>query len=297
MAGTMTFAMRAVLALVVVWASVVDAHAAEPASGVQARDDRGLTVVLPRMPLRVVSLLPSLTETVCALGACDRLVGVDRDSNYPAQVRALPLLGGGLDPSVEAVVALRPDLVLVAGSTRVADRLHALGLAVAVFEPKTHADVRRVLEQVGQLLGVDTAGAVWERVVSELDAARQSVPERARGQRVYFEVDNAPYAASDASFIGETLLRLGMRNIVPGNLGPFPKLNPEFVVRADPQVILLGEGSHATLTQRAGWSRVSAVRNGRICAFSRADADMLVRAGPRLGLAAERMAQCFALAP
>ena len=84
-----------------------------PAAALQLTDDRGVTVDLPRSPQRVVSLLPSLTETVCALGECRRLVGVDRYSNFPAEVRGLPQVGGGIDPSIEAVVALRPDVVLM----------------------------------------------------------------------------------------------------------------------------------------------------------------------------------------
>ena len=100
-------------------------------------DDRGVVVALAHPPQRIVSLLPSLTETVCALGQCQRLVGVDRYSNYPDAVRSLPLVGGGLDPNIEAIVALKPDLVLMATSTPVIDRLHSLGIAVLALEPKT----------------------------------------------------------------------------------------------------------------------------------------------------------------
>lgn len=116
-------------------------------------DERGVTVSLPQPPQRIVTLLPSLTEGVCALGACSRLVGVDNYSNSPDAVRALPQLGGGLDPNVEAIVALRPDAVLLAKSSRVTQRLEALGLRVLVLEPKSHADVRRVLDKLDQVLG------------------------------------------------------------------------------------------------------------------------------------------------
>ncbi|RYF62016.1 MAG: ABC transporter substrate-binding protein, partial [Comamonadaceae bacterium] len=77
----------------------------------QITDDRGVAVRLAQPPQRIVSMLPSLTETVCELGACGRLVGVDRYSNWPGRVRTLPQVGGGLDPNVEAIVALKPDLV------------------------------------------------------------------------------------------------------------------------------------------------------------------------------------------
>ena len=93
------------------------------AQAVQVTDDRGRVVKLAKPPERIVSLLPSLAETVCALGACQRLVGVDRYTNWPDSVKQLPQVGGGLDPNIEAVVALRPDVVLMATSSRAADRL------------------------------------------------------------------------------------------------------------------------------------------------------------------------------
>lgn len=256
-------------------------------------DERGVGVELPRPPQRIVTVLPSLTESVCALGACDRLVGVDRYSNWPASVRALPQVGGGIDPNVEAIVALKPDVVLLAKSSRVTDRLEALGLKVVVLEPKNHADVRRVLDALARVLGTGDATAVWRAIDASVSAAAQSLPQRVKRTRVYFEVNSAPYAAGEASFIGETLARLGARNIVPAALGPFPKLNPEFVVRADPDLIMVGERSAQGLEQRPGWGRIKAVREGRICRFTAEQSDVLVRPGPRMGEAARLMAECL----
>ena len=263
------------------------------AGSVQLTDDRGVKIELAAPPQRIVSLLPSLTESVCELDACERLVGVDRYSNWPASVRALPQLGGGIDPNVEAIVALKPDVVLLARSSRVIERLEALGLKVVVLEPQTHADVHRVLGKVGQLLGSTEAERVWRGIDAAVAAAAQALPAGARGTRVYFEVNNAPYAASESSFIGETLARLGARNIVPAALGPFPKLNPEYVVRADPELIMVGERSAQGLEQRPGWGAIRAVRAGRICRFTAEQSDVLVRAGPRLAEAARLMAQCL----
>jgi iron complex transport system substrate-binding protein len=257
-------------------------------------DERGVTVSLPQPPQRIVTLLPSLTEGVCALGACSRLVGVDNYSNSPDAVRALPQLGGGLDPNVEAIVALRPDAVLLAKSSRVTQRLEALGLRVLVLEPKSHADVRRVLDKLDQVLGTREAPSIWRAIDASVSAAAQSLPASARGQRVYFEVNSAPYAAGESSFIGETLARLGMRNIVPASLGPFPKLNPEYVVRADPDLIMVSVRSAAGMEQRPGWSGIRAVREGRICRFDAAQSDVLVRPGPRMDEAARLMARCIA---
>ncbi|RZL64602.1 MAG: ABC transporter substrate-binding protein [Variovorax sp.] len=263
------------------------------AHAVDVVDERGITVRLAQSPQRIVTLLPSLTESVCALGACERLVGVDRYSNWPAPVRALPTVGGGIDPNVEAIVALKPDVVLLAKSSRVVDRLEALGLKVLVLEPKNHADVQRVLGKLGQVLGADDAQRVWRAIDASVSAAAQSLPASVKRTRVYFEVNNGPYAAGASSFMGETLTRLGAQNIIPPSLGPFPKINPEYVVRANPDLIMVGERSAQGMEQRPGWAAVRAVRDGRICRFAAAESDVLVRPGPRMGEAAQIMARCL----
>ena len=247
------------------------------AQGVQVTDDRGHTVQLPQPPERIVSLLPSLAETVCALGECRRLVGVDRYTNWPASVNQLPKVGGGLDPNIEAIVALRPDVVLMATSSRAAERLRALGIAVLALEPKTHADAQRV----------------WREIDAAVSAAAQSLPASARGQRVYFEVSPGPFGAGEASFIGETLARLGARNILPASLGPFPKLNPEYIVRADPDRIMVGSRSAEGLLSRPGWAQMRALRQGRLCRFNADESDTLIRPGPRMAEAARLMADCL----
>ena len=266
------------------------------AAGIEVTDDRGRTITLAAPPQRVVSLLPSLSETVCELGQCHRLVGVDRYSNFPAALQKLPQLGGGLDPNIEAVVAVRPDVVLVAASSRAAERLEVLGLKVVVLEPKTHADVQRVLRKVAQALGQPVADAdrVWRHIDAAVSAAAQSLPASAKGARVYFEVNRAPYGAGTTSFIGETLTRLGMRNILGPELGPFPKLNPEFVVRANPDVIMVGARNFSGMADRPGWKGMKAIAQNRLCVFSLDESDMLVRPGPRMAEAARLMAACLA---
>ena len=277
------------------WLAVACAGAAA-AQAVQMTDDRGVPIRLPQAPQRIVSLLPSLTETVCALGQCQRLVGVDRFSNFPASVQTLPQVGDGIHPALEAIVALKPDVVLLATSSRAIGRLQSLGIPVVALEPQTHADVRRVLEQLGQLLAVPSdngAERVWREMESSLKRSAQSLPAHLKNQRIYFEVNNAPYAASEASFIGETLTRLGVKNIVPAGLGAFPKLNPEYVVRANPDLILVGEGDAHALRQRPGWAGLRAVREHRVCTFSPTQFDSLVRPGPRMAEAAGLMARCL----
>ena len=268
--------------------------AALPVWALQVRDDRGVVVTLPGPPQRIVSTLPSLTETVCELGACERLVGVDRYSNYPASVRQLPQLGGGIDPNVEAIVALRPDVVLIAASSRAVERLESLGLKVVALEPRNAADVQRVLGVVGQMLEVPDAQRVWRAIDAGVSAAAQSLSPQARTTRVYFEVNQGPYAAGQSSFIGETLTRLGVHNIIAPELGPFPKINPEYVVRANPDLIMIGERSADGLLQRPGWAALRAIRDKHICVFSPEESDVLVRPGPRMAQAARLMAQCIA---
>ncbi len=267
---------------------------AMPVSALQITDDRGVTVRFARAPQRIVSLLPSLTETVCELGQCARVVGVDRYSNYPASVKTLPQLGGGLDPNIEAVVALRPDMVLMAASSRAAERFESLGLKVVALEPKSREDAQRVLEALGRLLEVPDAQRIWRAIDAAVSAAAQSLPASAKNMRVYFEVSSAPHGAGASSFIGQTLTRMGVRNIIPASMGPFPKLNPEFVVRANPDLIMVGERSDTGMEQRPGWANIRAIREQRVCVFSADQSDVLVRPGPRMAEGARLMAQCLA---
>jgi iron complex transport system substrate-binding protein len=286
--GCMTGLARLLLAWALLWGTCVQA-----AASATVLDDRGAVVQLLPVPQRIVSLLPSLTESVCALGQCGKLVGVDRYSNYPASVRALASVGGGLDPNIEAIVALKPDLVLVATSAPGTERLRALGLRVVALEPKDYASAVRVLGTLGQLLGVDTAKAVVQTMEADMRAAVAQVPNSARGKRVYFEVSPGPYAASSASFLGQTLERLGLQNIVSGSLGPFPKVNPEWVVRAQPDVILVGDSNADEMPSRPGWASLSALQARRVCVFHKDEADVLVRAGPRMAQGAMLVARCL----
>lgn len=268
---------------------------ASTASAVVLRDDRQVEVTIAKPPQRIVSLLPSLTETVCALGQCQRLVGVDRYSNWPESIAKLPRLGGGINPNIESVVAAKPDLVLMATSARGAERFASLGLTVLALEPRSHADVQRVMRIVARALDVplQESDRVWRHIDAAVNAAAQSIPTQAKGQRVYFEVSAAPYGASESSFIGETLQRLGARNILSASLGPFPKINPEFVVRAQPDIIMVGDSNFANMIQRPGWQSMRAMRAQRVCHFKPEESDVLVRAGPRMAEAARLMAKCL----
>ena len=259
-------------------------------------DDRGKTITLAKPPQRIVSLLPSLTESTCALGLCDRLVGVDRYSDWPASIKQLPVVGGGLDPSVESVVALKPDLVLLSHASKAAERLESLGIKVAALEVKSQAGVHKVLGQLGQLLGVapeQGAERVWRELQAGVADAARRIPAEVKHSRVYFEVSRGPYAAGPQSFIGETLAQLGVDNVVPAELGPFPRLSPEFLLRAQPDVILLGNRSMQAATAYPGWNSLKAIKGGHLCVFNDQQSYTIVRPGPRMAEAAHLIAQCL----
>jgi iron complex transport system substrate-binding protein len=215
------------------------------AAAITVTDDRQVAVTFTQAPKRIVTLLPSLAETVCVLGACDRLVGTDKHANWPASVKALPKLGGLDDTQLEALVRLKPDLVLLAKSARIIQRLEALGIPVLALEPQTHADVHRVLQTVAVALHLpnaqDQADAVWQNIQRQVSQAKSNIPAQAINATVYLEASTGGYAAGEASFIGEIMRQLGLKNIVTSSMGAFPKLNPEFVVRANPQLVVLAQ--------------------------------------------------------
>ena len=276
-------------------AAMLYALAVSTAHAADVQDDRGRTLRFDRPATRVVSLLPSLTESVCALGACDRVVGVDRYSNWPAQVQRLPQLGDGLTPNIEAIVALHPDVVLVSESSRVSDRLAALGIQVVALRTQTHADVRKGLTRIAAITGLPAskADAVWQDIERGIAQAAQAVPVAVRGKRVFVEVGRGPFAAGEGSFIGETLAALGMKNVVPAAQGPFPKLNPEFVVRANPDLIVFTDSAEQGAGLYPGWQHMPAVRQQRMCRFSQREVDLLVRPSPRMAEGAQVLARCI----
>lgn len=264
------------------------------ADPIVVRDDLGVEHRLSEPAKRIVSMLPSLTEMVWAVGAGSRLVGVDRYSDWPPEIERLPRLGGLDDAQIESIAVLKPDLVLGSLSARSLERLQTLGFRVVRLRSETHEDVHRGLLLVGRLLGNEGAGArAWTQIEHELDAAAARVPARLRGARVYFEIGGGPYAAGAGSFVGQTLTRLGLVNIIPAELGPFPQLNPEFVVRARPQVVMGVQRDLATLAQRPGWNAIPAVQSGWLCGYESPRYEMVIRPGPRLGEAAAAIVECL----
>ena len=270
---------------------------AAAASPIVVRDDLQHEITLPRSPQRIISLLPGLTETVCALGECGRLVATDRYSNWPESVNALPKTGGLDDPLIEAIVRLHPDLVLLSTSQRITARLRELGIESFALDTQTYAQVGHVITIIGTILDVPQRAAALNR---RIDDEVQTIGEQAIARRqgpapsVYFEVDPGPYAAGPQSFIGELITRLGARNIVEGGMGLFPKLNPEYVVRQNPDVIFVSSTDGAHLADRPGWGGIRAVRENRFCSFPQEIRDTIVHGGPRIADGMRAMADCLA---
>ncbi|CAA9367595.1 MAG: Vitamin B12 ABC transporter, B12-binding component BtuF [uncultured Gemmatimonadetes bacterium] len=263
-----------------------------------ATDDAGKQVRLPRAARRVVSLLPAGTETLVALGAGDRIVGRTRYDDLP-EVAHLPSVGGGLDPSLEALVALQPDLVLAfetAGGSRIRARLEELGIPVFAIAPQDTTDIFRNLERLGQLVGRDAAAdSIARHVRAELDAVRSSVRGRQTPTVFYVVGIDPPMTAGPQTFISQLIGVAGGRTSVPDVQALWPQISLEEIVHRQPDIVLLPVGkdsaaSLARLRSEPGWRELRAVQQGRIATVP---ADLMNRPGPRIGEAARRLRQAL----
>lgn len=255
-------------------------------------DDLGRKVTLRAEPKRIVSVLPSSTETLCAIGACDRLVGVDEYSDFPAQVKTLPKVGGLYTPNIEAMVALKPDLVVVSKYGKLVEPLTATGIPVVAVNPETYDEVFSKTLVLGRIVNRE-AQAKNLVVQMRRDIARIEILTRnaVRKPSAYYEIDPTPYTAGPNSFIGVLLGKAGATNIIPANLGDFPKISPELVVQRNPQLILGLDP--ATARARPGWANIAAVKSGRVIPVPPGSPldTLLNRPGPRLPQALAALAR------
>jgi len=258
-------------------------------------DDLGRTVTLKAPPKRIVTMLPSVTETVCALGACDRLVATDDYSDWPESVKRLPKAGGLYNPNPELIVSLKPDLVLVSRFGRLYETLERAGLTVYAVRTETYEDIFRTARNLGRLLGLPGQA---ERLVAQIQ--KEVYQEEARAAqakarpRVYYEIDPTPYTVGPESFIGVLIAKARGVNIVPRELGLFPKISPELVLERNPEVIVATyPGALDTIRRRPGWDRVAAVRQGRICVYTGEEDNLLSRPGPRVAQGLRLLVDCF----
>ncbi|WP_425148072.1 ABC transporter substrate-binding protein [Deinococcus sp.] len=255
-------------------------------------DDLGRSVTLLHEPRRIVAMLPSHTETLFAIEAGDKLVGIDRYSNYPkAETDKLPKVGSGYQPNIEAIVALRPDLVLADESTssRLTEKLAAAGLTVYGGTAQTYTEVFEKISVLGRLTNHE-AGAT--RLITAMRGELNAVAAQLAGVpkvSVYDEIDPTPYSAGPNSFIGVLLGKAGGSNIIPGGLGDFPRISPELVVKANPSVMI--GLSLKDAQARPGWNTLQAVTAGRVYQPTREENDALARPGPRLPVALRVLAK------
>lgn len=245
-------------------------------------DDLGFEVTLSAEPERVIAMIPSHTETLCAVDACDKLVGVDEYSNFPASIADLPKLGSAFSPNLEAIVALEPDLVLTDESSDLAQALRQAGVPVYAGTAQTFDEVFDKFEVLGALVNRETEAALLS---GRVEGGIRAISERASSLTptpVYYEIDPTPYSVGPDSFIGTLLSRAGGANIVGADLGDFPQLDPEYVVAADPEVIIISERDAGALPERPGWADITAVQNGRVVPTDSTLDDAISRPGPRM---------------
>lgn len=274
--------MRTLTSTLTLALAALSASAAATSYPLTLKDDLGRSVTLRSEPRRVVSVLPSNTETICALGACERLVGVDDYSDFPAQVKALPKVGGLYNPNLEAIVALKPDVVIVSKYGKLAEPLTSAGLTVVAVNPETYDDIFSKTRLLGRLLNREAQATALNTQVAREVARVQIITRNAVSKpRTYLEIDPTPYTVGPNSFMGVLLSKAGANNIIPASLGDFPKISPELVVSSNPQLILGVDPASAKA--RPGWSTVAAVRSGRVVQIPDALNTILGRPGPRIG--------------
>jgi iron complex transport system substrate-binding protein len=262
----------------------------------------------PALP-RIISLAPSVTEVLYALGVGDRLVAVSRHCDYPAAAKLLPRAGDYLRPSIETIISLTPDVVIgveTPANREKVQELRRLGVRIEIVPEHTLADAWRAIRIVGRLVGKSAeAAALIERLQGELAAVAASVATQKR-RRVLFVVGHDPLVAvGQGLFLDELITIAGGENVTrklgsfagdeaghAAALGPWPRLSLETVIAASPEVIIDGAMGSESAESLEGWwaayRSVPAVRDGRI---RPQQGDALLRPGPRLGEAAREMAR------
>ena len=238
------------------------------------------------VPHRIISLSPTATESLFAIGAGKQVVAVDDQSDYPKRVPKTTL--SGYTPNVEAIAAYRPDLVVLSGDANdVVEGLHKLGIRV-LLQPaaKKLADAYAEIRQLGAVTGHGrAAAALVKRMQRTISRTVQSVPKRHLS--VYHELEPDLYSATSHTFIGTIYKLFGLRNIADAadSTGSgYPQLSAEYIVSANPDLIVLADtrccgASAATVAKRPGWSGIAAVRTGSVVAV---DDSIASRWGPRI---------------
>lgn len=245
-------------------------------------DDLGRTLTVPLNITRVVSLAPSITENIFAVGAGDRLVGVTTYCNYPAEARLIQKVGDTLTPNLETIVALRPDIVFVSTASQIEafkNTLEQNGIAVYVTDPRSIEDVLAGLGKLGELFGtVDRASAE----LNELQERLQDISKNVEGEKpvpVFIQISKEPlFTAGKESFLTAIVERAGGRSVTADVATAYPKLSKETASAMEPEVIILS-ASDDNREPNEVFKNSPAVKKGRVYSI---DADLLSRPGPRL---------------
>jgi len=275
---------------------------ASPSSGkLTFTDGLGREVKLASPAQRIVSLAPSNTEILFALGAGPQVVGRDELSDYPEGAKAIPSVGGSMgDFSEEAILALKPDLVLASelNSPDLVASLEKLGLTVySLSNPKTFEELYKNLEIVAQLTGHEKEAAELNKSLqARVALVDEKIMPLSFRPVVFFELDAtdplAPWTAGPGTFIDQLITRAGGINIGAELEGDWAQISSENLVVANPQIILLGDALYGITVEsvkvRPGWDVISAVENDAIHPFN---PDLASRPGPRLVEALEEMAK------
>jgi len=239
-------------------------------------------------PTAIISLSPTATEMVYAIGAGRQVKAVDESSDYPPNAPRTKL--DGFDPNIEAIVAYRPDLVLIAGdSTGLTARLRPFGIPVlSLPAASTLRDVYRQIAEIGEATGHPAqAESLTARMRSEIASIVKSTPTPAAPRTYYYELDPTYYSVTSSTFVGSVLGLLGMRSIADAANGAnsgYPELSSEYIIKANPDFIILADTvccsqSATTVATRPGWSVIKAVKSGSIVGLND---DIASRWGPRV---------------
>jgi iron complex transport system substrate-binding protein len=234
-------------------------------------------------PSRIVSLSPTATEDLFAIGAGKQVVAVDEDSNYPKAAPRTSL--SGITPNVEAIANYHPDLVVISNGGPFVQQLEGLGIRV-VAEPASQTIIGAYSEikNLGRITGhLPEAQKLVTSMAGQLRAIVRSVPKSRRHLRVFHELDPTYYSATSSTFIGRIYALFGFRNIADAgdkqHTG-YPQLSAEYILKANPQIIVLADGqAPAKVAARPGWKTVAAVKSHRVVAVNE---DIASRWGPRI---------------
>jgi iron complex transport system substrate-binding protein len=263
-----------------------------PSGPIEITDGLDRLVTLTSPAQRVVSLAPSNSEILFAIGAGEQVVGRDEFTDYPAEAASLPSIGGGFgDYSTEAIVDLEPDLVLAAeiNTREQVQALEDLGLTVFLLaNPTSMEEMYANLLTVARLTGHEKQAAeLAESLQARVAAVEQKAASVSDRPSVFYELDNtdpnAPWTAGPGTFIDTLITMAGGENVGGDLEGQYVQISLEKLVTTDPEIILLGDSAYGvtpeSVQQRSGWERLSAVQNERVYPF---DDNLASRPGPRL---------------